>query len=296
MVFKKMAVIGLLCLPSLACSESHRFHFSTHRPDQGDVVIVSERDSLEPFSVTIGKTRYDSFLFRRHQTVLLGIDYQLPPGPHTVCAQFKIVTGTATFRYHLTVKERFPSLGYTIMSVPHPGRLPNVQDQIDHDQNVDRRSARLADLHITKMGPFSWPVYPVVITSPFGDRRCRTYYHHHWMNCQYHLGDDYRAAFDPAHHKPIPLHAIQSGRVVLAVHHELDGNVVFIDHGNGILSEYLHLSKMFVKKGMTVRSGQVIGIAGKTGEAAGIHLHFVIKMAHGSVLIDPQRFLKAMMK
>lgn len=291
MAFKKIAVIGLLCLPSLACSESHRFSFSTHDPDQGDVVIVREQGSPEPFSILLGKTRYDSLLFRGKQTVLLGIDYKLPPGKHTVRAQFTIATGTATFRYRITVKERFPPLQYTIMSRP-----PEVQSRIDKDQAADHHAAQSAQLIAHTMGPFSWPVYPVVVTSPFGDRRCSTYRNHRWTNCKYHLGVDYRAAFDPAHHKPAPIHAIQGGRVVLAVHHELDGNVVFIDHGNGILSEYLHLSKMFVKKGMMVSSGQVIGISGATGEADGIHLHFAIKMAHGSVLIDPQRFLKAMMK
>ena len=64
-----------------------------------------------------------------------------------------------------------------------------------------------------------------------------------------------------------------------------DGNMVTIDHGQGLLSLYLHLSKMNVKEGDTVSSGQTIGASGSTGRSSGPHLHLQVKWSGTD--IDP---------
>lgn len=82
-----------------------------------------------------------------------------------------------------------------------------------------------------------------------------------------------------------PVKAINSGRVILARSLFYDGNVVTIDHGQGLLSLYLHLSKMNVKEGDTVSAGQSIGASGSTGRSSGPHLHLQVKW--GGTDIDP---------
>jgi murein DD-endopeptidase MepM/ murein hydrolase activator NlpD len=62
--------------------------------------------------------------------------------------------------------------------------------------------------------------------------------------------------------------------------HPVFGGMIIIDHGHGIWTLYGHLSKTFVREGMRVKRGQVIGIQGHTGQATGDHLHF-------EVVIDP---------
>ena len=79
--------------------------------------------------------------------------------------------------------------------------------------------------------------------------------------------------------------AMNSGRVILAKNLFYDGNMVTIDHGQGLLSLYLHLSKMDVKVGDMVRAGQPIGRSGSTGRASGPHLHLQVKWAGTD--IDP---------
>jgi len=74
-----------------------------------------------------------------------------------------------------------------------------------------------------------------------------------------------------------PIKAINSGRVILARNLFYDGNTVTIDHGQGLLSLYLHLSKMNVKEGDLVNSGQTIGLSGSTGRSSGPHLHLQVK-------------------
>ena len=67
---------------------------------------------------------------------------------------------------------------------------------------------------------------------------------------------------------------MNAGRIVLAKNLFFSGNAVFIDHGLGVYSTYLHLSEMFVEPGTMVEQGQVIGLAGATGRVTGPHLHW----------------------
>ncbi len=56
------------------------------------------------------------------------------------------------------------------------------------------------------------------------------------------------------------------------------GNMILVDHGNGMVTRYAHHSKMYVKAGDQVTKGQTIGMVGSTGRSTGPHLHFEIYM------------------
>ena len=103
------------------------------------------------------------------------------------------------------------------------------------------------------------------------------------------MGTDYRAAFDEGRSRPAAIFAINDGRVVLTKDHLINGKLMVLDHGNGITSGYLHLSKFLVKQGQWVRVGQKIGIAGRTGATEAIHLHLFIKMDYGKTAVDPEK-------
>jgi murein DD-endopeptidase MepM/ murein hydrolase activator NlpD len=83
--------------------------------------------------------------------------------------------------------------------------------------------------------------------------------------------------------------AMNGGRVILARNLFYDGNIVTIDHGQGLLSLYLHLSKIDVKEGDQVGSGQIIGLSGSTGRASGPHLHLQVKWEGSD--IDPMELM-----
>lgn len=86
--------------------------------------------------------------------------------------------------------------------------------------------------------------------------------------------------------------SVANGRVLLAANHFFSGNSVYIDHGNGLISEYFHLKTIGVKDNETVKKGQKIGEVGQTGRTTGPHLHVGIRW-HGArinpslLLIDP---------
>ncbi len=83
-----------------------------------------------------------------------------------------------------------------------------------------------------------------------------------------HRGTDYRA------NTGTPVKAAGNGKITHATYNKYNGNYVFIQHGNGIVTKYLHFSKRAVKKGQRVKQGQVIGYVGSTGMSQAPHLHY----------------------
>lgn len=87
-----------------------------------------------------------------------------------------------------------------------------------------------------------------------------------------------------------PVAAMNAGTVLLARFLYFEGNCVVIDHGQGLLTLYFHLSEFKVKEGEVVKSGQEIGLSGGTGRATGPHLHVAVRWQ--GTYLDPARLLQ----
>jgi murein DD-endopeptidase MepM/ murein hydrolase activator NlpD len=98
-----------------------------------------------------------------------------------------------------------------------------------------------------------------------------------------HLGVDYRGKTGD------PIYAANRGVVALVDSFFLAGNVVYIDHGDGIVTGYFHMSEPKVAAGDTVERGQEIGLVGATGRVTGPHLHWSARF--GALTIDPADLL-----
>jgi murein DD-endopeptidase MepM/ murein hydrolase activator NlpD len=88
-----------------------------------------------------------------------------------------------------------------------------------------------------------------------------------------------------------PVHATAAGKVTIAGREGGYGNMVEINHGNGLATRYGHLSEIDVKVGQTVRIGETIGKIGSTGRSTGPHLHYETRV--NGEAVDPQKFLRA---
>jgi murein DD-endopeptidase MepM/ murein hydrolase activator NlpD len=86
-----------------------------------------------------------------------------------------------------------------------------------------------------------------------------------------------------------PVHAAAGGVVLTSEHHPEYGNMVELDHGNGLVTRYAHNSKVLVKVGDLIKRGQVISEVGTTGRSTGAHLHFEVLV--DGVPQDPAKFL-----
>jgi murein DD-endopeptidase MepM/ murein hydrolase activator NlpD len=83
--------------------------------------------------------------------------------------------------------------------------------------------------------------------------------------------------------------AANRGTVLLARPLFFEGNCIVIDHGQGLLTLYLHLSEMRVKEGDRVAKGQPIALSGGTGRATGPHLHLAVRWQ--GIYLDPKVLL-----
>jgi murein DD-endopeptidase MepM/ murein hydrolase activator NlpD len=88
-----------------------------------------------------------------------------------------------------------------------------------------------------------------------------------------------------------PAHATASGTVVTASWQGGYGNMVEIDHHNGLSTRFGHLSKILVRVGQRVNIGDIVGLIGSTGRSTGPHLHYETRI--NDTAVDPQKFLRA---
>ena len=117
------------------------------------------------------------------------------------------------------------------------------------------------------------------ITSGFGTGR-----EYNGKTTSRHMGTDFAGAIGA------PVRATNRGKVVLVDRFYLAGRVVYIDHGEGLISAYFHLTKAVVHVGQMVERGQLIGTVGRSGRVTGPHLHWI--MRYGNVTVDPMTVIE----
>lgn len=130
-------------------------------------------------------------------------------------------------------------------------------------------------------GRFAWPLpktEPGRISSNFGGRVHPVLGGHH-----HHKGLDIAA---PA---GTPVLSMAAGTVVRADKSSSYGNVVYVDHGDGVVTRYAHQERLDVEEGQRVVRGQQLGTVGSTGRSTGNHLHLEVRVSGKAV--DPQDFL-----
>lgn len=125
---------------------------------------------------------------------------------------------------------------------------------------------------------FVWPAAGS-ISSPFGARK-------NPMGAGY----DFHPGVDIAAAEGAPIRAAAAGRVVQVGEDGGYGNVVVVDHGDGVTSRYAHCSQTFATVGETVAAGDEIAAVGSTGHSTGPHLHFEVRV--GEKPVDPMPFFK----
>ncbi len=128
-----------------------------------------------------------------------------------------------------------------------------------------REQAKLKE----NVGDWRWPVNDVQITSHFGER-----------SGNHHDGIDLRASIGT------PVYAASAGSVLYSGSKISGyGKMIVLKHPKKLSSVYAHNSKIYVKKGQTVRRGQLIALSGNTGRSSGPHVHFEIRQ--GVTAINP---------
>jgi murein DD-endopeptidase MepM/ murein hydrolase activator NlpD len=205
----------------------------------------------------------------------VGVDLDSRPGDHAVDVTFSYEDGrTRVVREPVQVRaEQYPT---TELQVEERFVELSPEDQA----RADREAAETSAIYDTFTPQSYWSeAFAVPVR---GAQDGRNFGHRRVFNGQPrapHSGADLRASTGT------PIYAANRGRVVLAKDLFFSGNAVYIDHGHGLYTTYLHLSEIDVAVGQVVERGQQLGLAGATGRVTGPHLHWGVRLLDARV--DP---------
>lgn len=192
------------------------------------------------------------------------IDLLDKPGPIAIAIWG---TGPKEFAHISVVANDYGTEEITLPDIPqaNPSREDLKRDARDR--------VSLGKIWRTKEGPAQFtlplgaPVRPMSVGKSFGVKRV----YNGKVAEQAHMGSDYDSPVGS------PILAVAAGTVVFADEMFFEGNAVFIDHGDGLISMYFHLSDIKVQAGQEVKKGETLGREGATGRSTGPHLWFGVR-------------------
>jgi murein DD-endopeptidase MepM/ murein hydrolase activator NlpD len=263
-------LLQLILLLSLFCgSFALAFQLPKESRVPGGVAIVSVADGSAPApEVFYGDTRVLVIKDGSWKAVV-GIPLDTAPGPQELrVGELRIAFEVAPKQYaeqRLTVKRRYVA--------PDPEELARIRSE--------QKRVRAALTHFSVQAPSSLSLALPVDgpeSSPFGLRR--------FFN-----GEPRKphSGLDLAAPTGAPIVAPAAGRVLDTGEFFFNGNTVFLDHGNGLITMYVHMDRIMVQPGQQVKAGETIGTVGATGRVTGPHLHWGVAL--NGAMVDPSLFL-----
>jgi len=265
MIFHKILLSFLLLLLSASC-----YAIPTNNPVPGGLALIPLPAEQPLPKAFYNKKRLAVVSEQQKHYVLVGIPLQTKAGKKHITLRWP---DGKTTRQEFQVRDKIYQAQY--LTIKNKRKVnPNKQDmeRITRERAQKRRARTFWSDEPVKTD-FVIPVEGR-ISSIFGLRR--------FFNKQPrrpHTGLDIATA------EGTPIRAVESGTVIEADNFFFSGNVVYIDHGQGLISMYAHMHSMSVKPGQKVSRGDIIGTVGQTGRVTGPHLHLGILA--NQTLIDP---------
>jgi Peptidase family M23 len=221
--------------------------------------------------------------FRSHDRqawyALAGVDVEAPLGSSTLRIGAQLAgSNTTDLSRSVEIHEAHYRTGTLTVAqkfiAPEPEELKRIEAEIELKKQVFAVSAVVP----LWSGDFRAPVHAPP-TDSFGTRRT-----FNGQLASVHKGMDFRAAAGTV------VRAGNSGVVVLARPLYFEGNCVVIDHGLGLYTISMHLSRIDVREGQRVTTGQPVGLSGATGRVTGPHLHWAVRWQNA--YLDPAKLLQ----
>ena len=209
---------------------------------------------------------------------LAGVAYETKPGTYDLALEAVMRDGHV-LRATKPVTVRAAKYKTSRLTVPQKYVTPDPETLKRIEAEKEIKNAAFAHFIPSPdwAGNFVAPV-PMEISENYGTSRT-----FNGKLASVHRGTDFRAP------SGTPVHASNSGEVVLARELYYEGNCIVIDHGLGFMTMYMHLSQFDVKEGDKVEKGQTIALSGGTGRVTGPHLHMSVRWS--GEYLDPMKLL-----
>jgi hypothetical protein len=205
---------------------------------------------------------------------IAGVDLNAPAGKYPLRLEGTGKDHASTaFTYDVAVTEKlYPTTALTVAPgfVQPPKR---VEPRIEEEQALKKRLFSHISPESYWLGRFASPV-ETGVSGGFGAARTLN-----GIKKSQHEGLDFHAPIGTT------VRATNAGTVILARGLYYEGNCVVVDHGDGLLTFYMHLSEIRVAEGAKVTRGQILGLSGNTGRVNGPHLHFAVRWQ--GLYVDP---------
>ena len=272
-----MNFIKRLCFFTLLLFSSHVIHAL---PQQelvpGGIALLQLPNYKQDSKVYFNNKRIAVFPYKNSWAAMAGIGLSTKPGDYEFSVKH---TDGLSENTKVTIKyKKYDEQHLTIKNK----RKVNPNKEDSKRITTESKRKKKAKKQYSERAPdvdFIWPVTGR-ISSIFGLRR--------FFNEQErrpHSGLDIAAS------EGTPIKAVANGTVIDSGNFFFSGNMIYLDHGQGILSLYAHMSEISVKPGDIVKQGDIIGKVGQTGRVTGPHLHFAVLA--NQTLIDPVFMLPA---
>lgn len=270
--FKLLIVLMLsltaFAIPGIAVA------FPLSNPVPGGIVLLPLNSNHIANSARYKKKKLAVISNQQTQYLLVGLSLSTKPGNYTVSIKNK---QGKTEKLPFNVKNKVYKAQY--LTIKNKRKVnPYEKDMSRILSEKKRKSAAKKNwLAEAPVADFGTPVNGR-ISSIFGLRR--------FFNEQARRP---HSGLDIAAPQGTPIKAVESGTVTESGDFFFSGNMVYLDHGQGLISLYAHMHTITVKPGDKITKGQVIGTVGETGRVTGPHLHLAI--IANQTLVDPLLFL-----
>lgn len=266
-----LSLLMLACLTFNAHADSYITR-TLNKPVPGGVAVVDLGPAATaPKAVYLGRP----VLVVKEQSnwlAIVGIPLTVKPGNERISSGARVLPFVVGYK-------KYPEQRITLKNKsqvnPEPAQLKRIEGELAVQLKAYRSFSPNVPSNLVLDKPVNGP-----LSSKFGVRR---FFNGEERNP--HSGLDFAV---PA---GTPIKTPAAGKVILTGNYFFNGNTVFVDHGQGFISMFCHMSKIDVKVGDQLARGTVVGKVGSTGRATGPHMHWNVSL--NDARVDPAIFIGA---
>ena len=239
-------------------------------------IVIQNATSSQVKNISFNGKNLGVFAYQNKSTAFVGVDINQKPLTYVVSATLSDDT-TLTKYVMVGARQKIE----TAFSIPASLGGNSTSSAVSLVNTLAEENAELLKLVINPKNlwtnKFIYPLSQITVTDGYGYSRQTS-----GVSIT-HKGTDFRASTGTS------VMTMNRGIVRLAKKFTEYGNTIVIDHGLGLMTFYMHLSKINVNVGELVNQGQIIGLSGDTGDALAPHLHVSVRI--NNISIDPIKFM-----